>query len=51
LFISPRTVSGHLYRIFPKLNVVSRAGLRDALAVRDAQLMSEVGHARPNEVI
>lgn len=34
LFISPRTVSGHLYRIFPKLNVVSRAGLRDALATR-----------------
>ncbi|QHC71669.1 LuxR C-terminal-related transcriptional regulator [Rathayibacter sp. VKM Ac-2801] len=31
LFVSPRTVSGHLYRIFPKLGVTSRAGLRDAL--------------------
>lgn len=40
LFISPRTVSGHLYRIFPKLNVVSRAGLRDALATREAALGS-----------
>lgn len=31
LYLSPRTVSGHLYRIFPKLGVTSRAGLRDAL--------------------
>jgi DNA-binding CsgD family transcriptional regulator len=31
LFISPRTVSTHLYRLFPKLGVTSRAGLRDAL--------------------
>ena len=31
LFLSPRTVSTHLYRIFPKLGVSSRAGLRDAL--------------------
>ncbi|WKK72307.1 helix-turn-helix transcriptional regulator [Rathayibacter oskolensis] len=31
LFVSPRTVSGHLYRVFPKLGVTSRAGLRDAL--------------------
>ena len=28
---SPRTVRTHLYRIFPKLGVASRAGLRDAL--------------------
>lgn len=31
LYLSPRTVSGHLYRIFPKLGVTSRAALRDAL--------------------
>jgi DNA-binding CsgD family transcriptional regulator len=33
LYLSPRTVSGHLYRVFPKLGVSSRAGLRDALGV------------------
>jgi DNA-binding CsgD family transcriptional regulator len=32
LHLSPRTVSSHLYRVFPKLGVTSRAGLRDALA-------------------
>jgi DNA-binding CsgD family transcriptional regulator len=31
LFLSPRTVSGHLHRIFPKLAITSRAALRDAL--------------------
>ncbi len=31
LALSPRTVSTHLYRIFPKLGVTSRAGLRDAI--------------------
>jgi DNA-binding CsgD family transcriptional regulator len=31
LALSPRTVSTHLYRIFPKLGVASRAGLRDAI--------------------
>jgi DNA-binding CsgD family transcriptional regulator len=31
LYLSPRTVSSHLYRVFPKLGVSSRAGLRDAL--------------------
>ena len=31
LYMSPRTVGAHLYRVFPKLGVTSRAALRDAL--------------------
>ena len=31
LYVSPRTVSTHLYRAFPKLGITSRAALRDAL--------------------
>jgi DNA-binding CsgD family transcriptional regulator len=31
LFLSHRTVSGHLHRAFPKLGVATRAALRDAL--------------------
>jgi DNA-binding CsgD family transcriptional regulator len=31
LYLSPRTVSGHLYQIFPKLGITTRAALRDAL--------------------
>jgi DNA-binding CsgD family transcriptional regulator len=31
LFLSPRTVGGHLYQIFPKLGITTRAALRDAL--------------------
>jgi DNA-binding CsgD family transcriptional regulator len=36
LHLSPRTVSTHLYRIFPKLGITTRAALRDALT-RDAR--------------
>ena len=32
LYLSPRTVGAHLYRIFPKLGITSRAALRDALS-------------------
>lgn len=31
LFLSPRTVGFHLYRIFPKLGITARAQLRDVL--------------------
>ena len=31
LYLSPRTVGGHLYRVFPKLGITSRAALRDSL--------------------
>ncbi|MFB6581417.1 AAA family ATPase [Streptomyces sp. NPDC056402] len=37
LALSPRTVSTHLYQLFPKVGVTSRAGLRDALKRLDQQ--------------
>jgi DNA-binding CsgD family transcriptional regulator len=34
LFLSPRTVQSHLYRIFPKLGITARSQLRDAMTGR-----------------
>lgn len=36
LYLSPRTVGAHLYRIFPKLGVTSRAALGEALRAQAA---------------
>jgi DNA-binding NarL/FixJ family response regulator len=37
LYLSPRTVGAHLYSLFPRLGITSRAALRDALiAIGDA---------------
>lgn len=35
LHLSPRTVGSHLYQLFPKLGIASRAAIRDALASLD----------------
>lgn len=37
LHLSPRTVSTYLYRVFPKLGVSTRAGLRDALTALESR--------------
>jgi DNA-binding CsgD family transcriptional regulator/nucleoside-triphosphatase THEP1 len=37
LSISPRTVDGHLYRVFPKLGIANRAGLSKALNRYDSE--------------
>ena len=35
LFLSPRTVSSHLYRSFPKLGITDRHQLRDVIGSND----------------
>ena len=46
LYLSHRTVGAHLYRVFPKLGVSSRAGLRDALSA-DPRLDVPVSRTHP----
>lgn len=46
LYLSHRTVGAHLYRVFPKLGVSSRAGLRDALSA-DPRLDAPVSRTPP----
>jgi DNA-binding CsgD family transcriptional regulator len=41
LFLSHRTVGAHLYQIFPKLGITTRAALRDALASEPPERHSE----------
>ena len=48
LALSPRTVSTHLYRIFPKLGITSRAGLRDAM---NGVAVSMESSAADNEIV
>ena len=43
LALSPRTVSNHLHRAFPKLAITSRAGLRGALTALGLSPISVVG--------
>jgi DNA-binding CsgD family transcriptional regulator len=49
LFLSPRTVSGHLYRVFPKLGICTRAALRDALSQASQPTPAPAPSGRTNE--
>jgi DNA-binding CsgD family transcriptional regulator len=50
LFLSPRTVGAHLYRVFPKLGVSTRAALRDALTTMPSEY-DERGRAGMPQVV
>ena len=43
LYLSHRTVAAHLYQIFPRLGITSRAALRDALDALDGSGHAESG--------
>ena len=47
LYISHRTVAAHLYQIFPKLGITSRAALRDALDALEASGPADLGDSDP----
>jgi DNA-binding CsgD family transcriptional regulator len=48
LFLSPRTVSSHLYRSYPKLGVVDRHQLRDMIDLPDMPFTAHEGPGRDN---
>lgn len=52
-YVSHRTVGAHLYRIFPKLGITSRAQLRSVLRIAGADAGSEVlqGEGSENHLI
>jgi DNA-binding CsgD family transcriptional regulator len=47
MFLSHRTVGSHLYRLFPKLGVTSRAQLRHALPDPESSLARQLGQVAP----
>ena len=48
LYLSHRTVGAHLYRIFPKLGITSRAALRDALVALESTSAATARAGRPS---
>ena len=51
LHLSHRTVSSHLYQLFPKLGITSRAALRDALAESALEQPSADRASTPNSFL
>lgn len=48
LFLSPRTVSSHLYRSFPKLGITARSQLRDLIEGKLATAGRQAGEITPH---
>jgi DNA-binding CsgD family transcriptional regulator len=48
LFLSHRTVAAHLYRLFPRLGITSRAALRDALGESVREQPAQIRASTPN---
>ncbi|MGR6919234.1 LuxR C-terminal-related transcriptional regulator [[Actinomadura] parvosata] len=52
LFLSPRTVGSHLYRVFPKLGITARSQLRDVVEgtrCRDPGLRADYGRPQADD--